>query len=192
MNNLNEWNVKNKLNKKSINSIWSSLNNTKNINKTKSKSTSKSNSKSKSKNKNSYGKLLTENIKSYKININNNRIGAIEKEKTYKINNLGKQNADKKNKNLSKNINNTSKNLNKNNNNISNFNSFQKMFEKNNINDSQINLNKKRGINLVFKGTKENKIHNKAKINNILYNINRNNKNNFSNIINNSNTSNLT
>ena len=90
INNINAWNVKNKLNKKSINSIWLSLNNTKNINKTKSKSTSKSNSKSRSKNKNSYGKLLTENIKSNKSNIYNNRIGTIQKEKTFIIKNLGK------------------------------------------------------------------------------------------------------
>ena len=94
--------MRNKLNKKSINSIWSSLNNTKKINKTnktKSKSTSKSNSKSK--NKNSHGKLLTENIKNNKCNIYNKRFGVIQKEKTFIIKNFGKINDINK---ISKNI----------------------------------------------------------------------------------------
>ena len=192
LNNINAWNAKNKLNKKCINSIWTSLNNTKNINKTnktKSKSTSKSNSKSK--NKNSYGKLLTENIKTNKNNLCNKRIGPIQKEKTYIIKNIGKLNENINEKKYNKNMNSLSKNLIKNKTNSNNYNSFQNNEENSNITDSQINLNKKRGINIVFKGKNENKLYNNnTNINNLLYKINRTSKNKFINS--NSNNSNLT
>jgi hypothetical protein len=167
------------------------LNNTKNINKTKSKSNSKSNSKNnktnKNKNKNSYNKLLTENIKSEKNNIYNSRISTIQKEKTLIIKNLGKLTENITNKKLNKNINinNLNKYLIKNKTNLSNFNSFQNNFE-NNITDSQINLNKKRGINLIINGKTDSKGNN-TRINNIIYNINRNNKNLNLNTNNNSN-----
>jgi len=189
INHLNAWNIKNKLNKKSVNSIGSSLNNTKNINKTKTKSNSKSNSKNNktNKNKNSYNKLLTENIKNEKSNIYNSRISTIQKEKTLIIKNIGKltENITSKKLNKNININNLNKYLTKNKTNLSNFNSFQNNLE-NNITDSQINLNKKRGINLIINGQNDNKSNN-TRINNIIYNINRNNKNLNLNTNNNSN-----
>ena len=172
---LKAWNSKNKLNKKSINSIGSSLNNTKNINRTKTKSNSKSNSKN-NKNKNSYNKLLTENIKNEKSNIYNNRIKAIHKDKTLIIKKVGKLNENAIDKKLNKNFNvkNVNKNLLKNKTNYSNFNSFQNNIENNNITDSHINLNKKRGIKLLITGQNHNK-QNNARINNIIYNINKKN-----------------
>jgi hypothetical protein len=175
---LNAWNSKNKLNKKSINSIGSSLNNTKNINKTKSKSNSKSNSKNHktNKNKNSYNKLLTENIKNEKSNIYNIRISAMHKEKTLIIKKIGKLNEKTNDKKINKNSNvkNVNKNLLKTKTNYSNFNSFQNNIENSNITDSQINLNRKRGINLIIAGQNQSKKNN-DKINNIIYNINRKN-----------------
>ena len=169
------WNSKNKLNKKSINSIGSSLNNTKNINRTKTKSNSKSNSKN-NKNKNSYNKLLTENIKNEKSNIYNNGIKAIHKDKTLIIKKVGKLNENAIDKKLNKNFNvkNVNKNLLKNKTNYSNFNSFQNNIENNYITDSHINLNKKRGIKLLITGQNHNK-QNNARINNIIYNINKKN-----------------
>ena len=156
--------IKNKIIKKTINSFGSSLCKTKDIDKTKSKSNSKSNSK----NKTSNGKLLTDKNEKYeknKLHKYNNRINAIQKEKTYANNNTKKFNENLKidtNKSLSKN-------------NLSRFNNTQN--KEVNIIDSQSNINnKKKGINLVFNGQFENKNGN-MRINSIIYNINKNNTN---------------
>ena len=157
--------IKNKIIKKSINSFGSSLCKTKDIDKTKSKSNSKSNSK----NKTSNGKLLTDkNEKNDKNKLYkyNNRINAIQKEKTY-VN----QNAKKINDNLKVD---TNKSLSKNN--LSRFNKTQN--KEINIIDNQSNLNnKKKGINLVFNGQFETKNGN-VRINSIIYNMNKNNNKN--------------
>ena len=157
--------IKNKIIKKSINSFGSSLCKTKDIDKTKSKSNSKSNSK----NKTSNGKLLTDkNEKNDKNKLYkyNNRINAIQKEKTY-VN----QNAKKINDNLKID---TNKSLSKNN--LSRFNKTQN--KEINIIDNQSNLNnKKKGINLVFNGQFESKNGN-VRINSIIYNMNKNNNKN--------------
>ena len=157
--------IKNKIIKKSINSFGSSLCKTKDIDKTKSKSNSKSNSK----NKTSNGKLLTDkNEKNDKNKLYkyNNRINAIQKEKTY-VN----QNAKKINDNLKID---TNKSLSKNN--LSRFNKTQN--KEINIIDNQSNLNnKKKGINLVFNGQFETKNGN-VRINSIIYNMNKNNNKN--------------
>ena len=157
--------IKNKIIKKSINSFGSSLCKTKDIDKTKSKSNSKSNSK----NKTSNGKLLTDkNEKNDKNKLYkyNNRINAIQKEKTY-VN----QNAKKINDNLKID---TNKSLSKNN--LSRFNKTQN--KEVNIIDNQSNLNnKKKGINLVFNGQFETKNGN-VRINSIIYNMNKNNNKN--------------
>ena len=157
--------IKNKIIKKSINSFGSSLCKTKDIDKTKSKSNSKSNSK----NKTSNGKLLTDkNEKNDKNKLYkyNNRINAIQKEKTY-VN----QNAKKINDNLKID---TNKSLSKNN--LSRFNKTQN--KEVNIIDNQSNLNnKKKGINLVFNGQFESKNGN-VRINSIIYNMNKNNNKN--------------
>ena len=157
--------IKNKIIKKSINSFGSSLYKTKDIDKTKSKSNSKSNSK----NKTSNGKLLTDkNEKNDKNKLYkyNNRINAIQKEKTY-VN----QNAKKINDNLKID---TNKSLSKNN--LSRFNKTQN--KEVNIIDNQSNLNnKKKGINLVFNGQFETKNGN-VRINSIIYNMNKNNNKN--------------
>jgi hypothetical protein len=157
--------IKNKIIKKSINSFGSSLCKTKDIDKTKSKSNSKSNSK----NKTSNGKLLTDkNEKNDKNKLYkyNNRINAIQKEKTY-VN----QNAKKINDNLKVD---TNKSLSKNN--LSRFNKTQN--KEINIIDNQSNLNnKKKGINLVFNGQFESKNGN-VRINSIIYNMNKNNNKN--------------
>ena len=157
--------IKNKIIKKSINSFGSSLCKTKDIDKTKSKSNSKSNSK----NKTSNGKLLTDkNEKNDKNKLYkyNNRINAIQREKTY-VN----QNAKKINDNLKID---TNKSLSKNN--LSRFNKTQN--KEINIIDNQSNLNnKKKGINLVFNGQFETKNGN-VRINSIIYNMNKNNNKN--------------
>ena len=157
--------IKNKIIKKSINSFGSSLCKTKDIDKTKSKSNSKSNSK----NKTSNGKLLTDkNEKNDKNKLYkyNNRINAIQREKTY-VN----QNAKKINDNLKID---TNKSLSKNN--LSRFNKTQN--KEVNIIDNQSNLNnKKKGINLVFNGQFETKNGN-VRINSIIYNMNKNNNKN--------------
>ena len=157
--------IKNKIIKKSINSFGSSLCKTKDIDKTKSKSNSKSNSK----NKTSNGKLLTDkNEKNDKNKLYkyNNRINAIQKEKTYVNQNVKKINDNLKidtNKSLSKN-------------NLSRFNKTQN--KEVNIIDNQSNLNnKKKGINLVFNGQFETKNGN-VRINSIIYNMNKNNNKN--------------
>lgn len=80
LNYVNLGKIRNKLNKKSINSFGSSLSKTKDIDKTKSKSNSKSNSK----NKTSNGKLLidkNEKMDKSKLLKNNNRMNIIQKEK---------------------------------------------------------------------------------------------------------------
>jgi hypothetical protein len=120
--------------------------------------------------------LLTENIKIEKRNVYNNRISAMHKEKTLIIKKIGKLNENTNDKKLNKNFNvkNVNKNLLKNKTNFSNFNSFQNNLENSNTTDSQINLNRKRGINLLMTGQNQNK-QNNVRINNIIYNINRKN-----------------
>ena len=168
LNYVNVGKIRNKLNKKSINSFGSSLSKTKDVDKTKSKSNSKSNSK----NKTSNGKLLTDKnqkIEKNKLMKNNNRINEMQKKETNTNTNNNINDIKKFNENL---IIDTNKSLNKNN--MSKFNKTQN--KESNFIDKQIshaNNNKKRGINLVINGKLENKINGNMKINAILYNINK-------------------
>ena len=161
--------IKNKNNKKYINSFASSLSNTRDVDKTKSKSNSSSI------NKINNMKIVTnkyEKIDKNKICKYNSRINTVQKDKIHIKNNIKNINENSK-----KNIN---KSLNRN-----NYNNYNKIQSKeinlikptnNNTNNSKINVN-----NFMFNGQLESKVNGNGnvRINNVIYKNSNQNMNNL-------------